>query len=159
MNHNLAGNVIVLGIGNPLMSDEGVGIAIIEWFSAHREKFPDVDFIDAGTGGMSILHLIEGRRKVIIVDCAFMGTEPGAIRKFVPDEVRSVKKLAHQSLHEADILKIIDLAGQLGTCPQEIVFYGIEPETIELNQQLSKTITANMDNYISTISEELTASL
>jgi len=154
VNHNLSKDVTVLGLGNPLMSDEGVGVAVIERFSAHSDKFPNVDFIDAGTGGMSILHLIEGKRKVIIVDCAYMGTEPGTIRKFGPDEVRSVKKLAHQSLHETDIFKIIDLAKQLGNCPQEISFFGIEPETIEPKQKLSKIISTRIDDYIITISKE-----
>ena len=96
--------VAVLGLGNPLMSDEGVGVFVVERLLADQEKYPAVDFIDAGTGGMAILHLIADRKKVIIVDCAYMEAEPGTIKRFTHDDVKSVKKLAHLSLHEVDIL-------------------------------------------------------
>ena len=55
-------------------------------------------------------------------------------------KLKAVKKLAHQSLHEADILKILAMAKQLGQCPEEVVIFGIEPETIEPEQSLSQTI-------------------
>lgn len=137
------------------MSDEGIGGQIIERFAAESQKYPSVDFIDAGTGGMVILHLIDSRRKVVFVDCAYMGVKAGTIKRFSPDEVKSVKKLAHYSLHEADVLKIIDIAKQLNQCPQEIVIFGIEPESIEPGRQLSKTLTAKVDDYIAVIAEEL----
>ncbi len=155
MNHNLPKDVIVLGLGNPLMSDEGVGVAVIERFSAHSDKFPNVDFIDAGTGGMSILHLLEHRRKAIIIDCANMGVEAGHIKRFTPDEVLSVKKLAHHSLHEQDLLQIIGLIRRLGRCPQEIVIFGIQPESTFFGQKLSQKLVDRMDDYITLICEEL----
>lgn len=145
----------VLGLGNPLMSDEGVGSLIIEQFLADRERYPSVDFIDVGTGGMSILHYISGRHKAIIVDCAYMGAEPGTIKRFRPDEVESVKKLAQQSLHEADVLKIIEIAKQLDLAPQQIIIFGIEPECVKPGQELSETLAAKIDDYIAALSQEL----
>lgn len=147
---------VVLGLGNPLMRDEGIGTVLIEKLSAIADKFPGVDFIDAGTGGMSILYLIEERQKVIIIDCAYMNTAPGTIKKFRPDQAESVKKLAHQSLHEVDILKVIQLATQLDNCPPDIIFFGIEPEKIEQGQSLTETIASKMQTYIDTITAELT---
>ncbi|MHC5060775.1 MAG: hydrogenase maturation protease [Planctomycetota bacterium] len=148
-------NIVVLGLGNPLRSDEGIGVAIVGWFSARADQYPSVDFIDAGTGGMSVLHLLANRSKAVLIDCAYMGTEAGTIKRFEPHEVESVKKLAHQSLHEADIMKIIDLSEQLGQGPQSVVIFGIEPETIELGQNLSKTLEAKMDEYIDAVTKEL----
>ncbi len=109
---------IVLGLGNPLMGDEGIGIKLIEMLQSVSGDFPEADFVDAGTGGMSLLHLIAGRRKAIIIDCALMGETPGTIKQFTPDEVKTVKQLTHLSLHEVDIIKVIDLARQLGDCPE-----------------------------------------
>ena len=83
---------------------------------------------------MSLLHLIANRKKAIIIDCAKMGAKPGTIRRFTADEVQSVKKLSHFSLHEVDILQVINLSKQLGECPDEIVFFGIEPESLEPGQ-------------------------
>ena len=147
--------IAVLGLGNPLMADEGIGCLIIQQFQPQADKFPSVDFIDAGTGGMSLLHLIAGRRKVILIDCACMGTKPGTIKRFTPQDVKSVKTLAHQSLHEADILKILAMAKELGQYPDEIVIFGIEPECIEPRQELSQTIAGKLEDYTAAISKEL----
>jgi hydrogenase maturation protease len=97
--------VIVIGLGNTLMSDEGVGVRVVQRLSDFADRFPQVDFADAGTGGMSILHLIEGRDKVIFIDCAKMGDEPGCIRKLTLRKIKSAKVLANQSLHEVDLIK------------------------------------------------------
>jgi len=148
-------DIVVLGLGNPLMSDEGIGGFIIERLAGEGEKYENIDFVDAGVGGINLLHYMADRRKVILVDCAFMGREPGTMERFGPEEVKSVKKLAHLSLHEADVLKIIEMARQLGRCPEEIVIFGIEPASVELEQQLSETIAARVDDYVAAISKEL----
>src|SRR4030042_2897768 len=67
--------VVVLGLGNPLMGDEGIGVYLVERLMESADEYPSVDFIDAGTGGLSILHHIEDRRKAIIIDCAFMAEQ------------------------------------------------------------------------------------
>lgn len=148
-------DIVVLGLGNPLMSDEGIGPAIIERFYKYAEDYPLIDFIDAGTGGISILHLIANRRKAIFIDCAYMGAKAGTIRKFGPTEVKSVKKLAHQSLHEIDILNVISLSKKLDQQPKNIVIFAIEPENTNPGQALSETLASGMNNYITAISQEL----
>ncbi|HPD45563.1 MAG TPA: HyaD/HybD family hydrogenase maturation endopeptidase [Anaerohalosphaeraceae bacterium] len=150
-------DTIVLGLGNPLMGDEGIGVKLIEILQSASGDFPGADFVDAGTGGMTLLHLLAGRRKAIIIDCAFMGEPPGTIRRFTPEEVRTVKELAHVSLHEVDILNVIALARQLGECPEEIVFFGIEPESIEQRMALSETLGGRLKEYTEAISGELAA--
>ena len=137
------------------MGDEGIGNYLIDILAARAEEYADVDFIDAGTGGMALLHLIEGREQALIVDCAYMGTEAGTIRKFGLEEIKSVKNLAHYSLHEADIIKIVEMAQQLGQCPPQITIFGIEPECVKLQPQLSKTLMSQMDIYIKQIIKEL----
>lgn len=147
---------VVLGLGNPLMADEGIGNKLIELLQSTSEQFSGVDFLDAGTGGMSLLYHFENRKKAIIIDCAFMDETPGAIKRFTPEEVKTVKKLAHLSLHEVDILKVIELAKQLDQCPEEIVFYAIQPEKVEQKQYLSKTLQQKLPQYIKQIQAELT---
>ncbi len=151
----MAKSVVVLGLGNPLMADEGIGVYLIERLRESASAYPAVDFIDAGTGGLSILYLIEGRRKAIVIDCAFMDEPPGTIRRFTPDQVQSTKVLAHQSLHEADLMQIIALAGELGQAPGAIVIFGIQPQRVEPGLGLSRTLTERIDDYLSTIRQEL----
>jgi len=146
-------DVVVIGLGNLLLSDEGIGIHLIRKLSEHQDKFPSVEFIDAGTGGMTVLHLIANRKKAVIIDCVKMGKKPGAIKQFEPADVQTVKKMTHFSLHEADILRIIELSRQLGECPDQIVIFGIEPESLEPGQNLSKTLSGKIDFYIDNISK------
>ena len=147
--------IIVLGLGNPLMADEGIGTRLIEELDSACGSDARADFIDAGSGGMTVLTYIAGREKAIIIDCALMGTEPGTIKRFTPADVKTVKKLSHLSLHESDILMVIELSKQLGECPDEVVFFGIEPQTIEQKMQLSDLLESKLDEYSSMILKEL----
>ena len=148
-------STVVLGLGNPLMADEGIGVVLIERLTEFAGEYPSVDFIDAGTGGMSVLYHIEGRRRAVMVDCAFMNEPPGTIRRFTPEEVRSTRVLAHQSLHEADLMRVIAMAGQLGQAPDQVVLFGIQPERVEPGMHLSRTLMDRIGEYVSTILREL----
>ena len=68
---------------------------------------------------------------------------------------KTVKKLAHLSLHEVDILKVIQLATQLNQCPEEIVFYAIEPDKVQQQQNLSETLQKKLPQYAKEIKTEL----
>lgn len=150
---------IVVGLGNPLMADEGIGVALVEELGklAAAGKLPSetIEYYDGGCGGMYLLHSIAERQKVILLDCCLMGTEPGTIKRFTPDDVNSVKQMAHLSLHEVDILKVIELAKQIGQCPNDIVIFGIEPVKIEPQMHLNGAITAKIPEYIDAICKEI----
>ncbi len=150
---------IVVGLGNPLMADEGIGTVLVDALAklAQDGKLPSehVDYYDGGCGGMYLLHTIADRKKAILIDCCKMGTAPGTIRRFTPEDVTSVKQMAHLSLHEVDILKVIELAKEIGQCPDEIVIFGIEPVSIEPQMHLNEPLQARLDEYISLIGDEL----
>jgi len=145
----------VLGLGNPLMADEGIGVCLVVQLSRLAAEHADVEFIDAGTGGLAILHHIRDRRKAIFIDCAYMGEQPGVIRRFTPEYVCSYKVLAHQSLHEADLLRILDMSRQLGQTPDEVVIFGIQPERIEPALDLSPSLRSRIDEYLTVLLKEL----
>jgi hydrogenase maturation protease len=147
--------IIVLGLGNPLMSDEGIGVCVVERLQKQAAKFPHAEFIDAGTGGMNVLHLIANRKKAVIVDCAMMGEKPGTIKRFTPDDIKSVKQISHLSLHDVDILKVLELSRQLGECPEEVIIFGIEPAKIEQGGTTSAIIAAMIDEYVEIVAQSL----
>ena len=151
----MAKDILVVGLGNILMTDEAIGCVLLHKLAEKREKFPDVEFIEVGTKGMTLLHSLAGQKKLVLLDCAIMGTEPGTLRRFSPDEVRTVKQLTHQSLHEGDVMRIIEMAGQIGNLPDEVVIFGIEPESVELGRELSESLSKHLDSYIDQISKEL----
>ena len=116
-----------------------------------------VEFLDAGSAGMKLLHLLQGRKRAVLVDCALMGAEPGAVRRFQPHEVRSCKAMAGFSLHEGDMLSVLELAASLGDGPQDVVIFGIEPWRVEPSQELSSILQARFDEYVELVARELNA--
>jgi hydrogenase maturation protease len=144
----MAKDIVVLGLGNVLMRDEGIGVYVVNRLKEGAAKFPNVEFIDAGTGGMAILHLIANREKAIVVDCALMGQAPGTIRRFTPDDVKSIKQVSHFSLHDVDILKVLELSRQLDECPKEVIIFGVEPAKVEQGPTLSPELSARIDEYV-----------
>ena len=148
---------MVLGLGNPLMRDEGIGVFLIQRLARWVDRYPSVEFVDAGTGGLSVLHLIEGRRQAVIIDCALMNEAPGTIKRFTPEDVRSTKVLAHQSLHEMDLLRVIEMARTLGQSPEDIVLFGIQPAVVGPGQGLSQALMDRVDEYVSIVVREFQA--
>ncbi len=148
-------DVVVIGLGSPLMSDEGVGVHLIKKMSTPGPHGSGVDFVDLGTAGARILHAIAGRRKAIFMDCALMGEKPGTIRRFTPDDVRSEKQLPRMSLHEGDLMQFIELSRRLGECPDEVVIFGIQPQDMSPGLELSPLLAARMDEYARAIAAEL----
>jgi hydrogenase maturation protease len=146
---------IVLGLGNVLMGDEGIGVRIVEKLESVCGRYPETDFVDAGTGGMNVLHLMAGRKKAVIVDCCVMGAEAGTMRRFGVEDVATVKQLSHLSLHEVDILKVVEIARRVGECPEEIVFFGVEPVAIEPRIDLSEVLERRLGGYVEQVGEIL----
>jgi len=146
---------VVIGLGNLLMSDEGIGVHVVRSLIAGGKPHPGVDFLDLGASGMEVLHKMAGRRKAILVDCALMGAEPGTIRRFSPDQVRSAKEVSVLSFHEGDLLDVLALSKRLGECPEEVVIFGIQPKELVPGETLSAALLERMADYEQAILAEL----
>jgi hydrogenase maturation protease len=128
----------VIGIGNTLRRDDGIGIILIEKLLEQKEKFPEeIEFIDGGTGGMNLLHLLANFDSVLIVDAVNFGGQPGETRVFTLDEIESKKISVKMSTHESDFLKIIQISKQLKECPEKIFIFGIQPKDTSHGKNLS----------------------
>jgi hydrogenase maturation protease len=147
--------ILVICLGNPLMRDEGVGIRLASQLQIHLADNPDIEVMDLGTGGLSVMHAIKGRKKVVFVDCAIMGQSPGSIRRFTPQQVSSTKTRMRYSLHEGDLLNTLELSRSMGECPEDIVIFGIEPKEICNGEGLSSELEKKLQQYIQSILQEL----
>jgi hydrogenase maturation protease len=152
-------NTLVLGIGNRLMTDEGIGPRLADRLAAHPSLPPGVTVEDGGSGGLAVLHALPGYDCVFFVDCAVMGETAGTLRTFAPEDVHSVKRLAGASLHEGDLLQTIALARRLGECPGIVRIVGIEPAVVAPGETLSPALAARVDDYTTRILSELCAVL
>ena len=115
----------------------------------------DVDFLELGTGGLALLHALAGRETALILDCARMGSAPGALRRFTPDTVRAGGAPGSLSLHEGNVLELIALARSVGECPPQVVIFGIQPETIAPGEAVSPALQARLPGYLDVIVQEL----
>ena len=146
---------LIISLGNPLMRDEGIGIHLASELSLQLAGNPEVEVLDLGTGGLTVMHAIAGRERVVFVDCAIMGETPGVMRRFTPDEVLSKKVKTRYSLHEGDLLDTLKLSQSMGECPDDIVIFGIEPKDVALGEGLSDELQGNIRHYVETILKEL----
>ena len=145
----------VFGLGNPLMSDDGIGICVLQALEARTDLPDGVELIDLGTGGLRIVHEAEGRQKLIFIDCAFMQEKPGTIRRFTPQEVKTLRLRMRHSLHEGDILHHLEMARALGVCPDEVVILGIEPQSVAPGQTLTPVLQDALDGYVGQVLAEI----
>jgi hydrogenase maturation protease len=148
-------NTIVIGIGNLLMGDDGIGIRLVNDLAAEFAGSADIEFADAGTSGMRVLHLLAGRKKAVILDGALMHAEPGTIRRFTPDDAAARNLLAHLDTHEGNLLEMLDLSRRLGELPAEVVIFGIEPADLAPGERLSPTLSERLESYRQLIGKEL----
>ena len=147
--------MVLIGLGNVLMADEGIGIYLLEALARRAAEFPGVEFADLGTAGMRVLHALAGRRKAVLLDCALMNEPPGTLRRFRPEQVRDIKRMPGFSLHEGDLLQVIELSRRLGEAPSEIVIFGIQPESVAPAQELSPSLNERLPEYIAAVAQEL----
>jgi len=144
---------LILGVGNILLRDEGIGVRIIERLK--QRQFPeDVELVDGGTAGADLIDILSDRHTVFIVDSAQSNAIPGTLLKFstencTPQEVSSL------SLHELDIPQTLAMTRLLGCAPEKVVIFGIVPETIAPGLELSQTLKQKLPFYINAIYQEL----
>jgi len=119
--------VLVMGIGNTLLQDDGVGIHVTELFKSSREPDPNLDIVDGGTIGLSLLPDIEDADAVIIVDASEIGEHPGAMRIFRNREIDQQLSGKRRSVHEVALYDLFSAAAIRGRSPQERVLIAIQP--------------------------------
>jgi len=147
--------IIIGGLGNPLMTDEGIGLEIVHQLMS-RSQLPDsIELIELGSSLMNVVHAIAGRQKAILIDCAFMDQPAGMMCRFTPGKVISRKEDASFSLHQVDLLEALEISRKLGEYPEEVIIYGIQPEKVTLGDYLSPLLRNRLSNYVDTICAEL----
>jgi hydrogenase maturation protease len=145
--------ILILGIGNILLRDEGVGVHVANQLQT-MDLPPDVEVMDGGTLGLNLLYYIEGRKKVIVIDTVGIGDPPGTIYRFTDQEL-GIKKSFLRTAHGIDIVDVVKTAEMLGKKPEEIVFIGIEPEDIDEGLEPTALIAKRIPVIIELVMKEL----
>jgi len=144
---------VILGIGNVLLSDEGIGVHVANALSG-MDLPQGVSVIEGGTDGFRLLNIITEADRLIVVDAVKGGAGPGSIYRFNIDEVRNVPAGFRTSVHQVGILEVIDLSGLIGKTPKTTVI-SVEPKCLDMSLELSPEIKEKIPRIIELVFEEL----
>ena len=138
--------IAVMGIGNILMQDEGIGVHIIR----ELEKYdfnPHIALIDGGNMGMDLLPFFDEYNRMIIVDAVDFEKEPGFIDTIENDDILALFT-TKMSLHHLGLKDVLSYAKLLDQTPEDLCLIGIQPEKVEMEIQLSKTIQSRFNKLV-----------
>lgn len=145
---------VVIGLGNPLMSDDGAGLAALA--ALRGEGRFDADLVDGGTWGMNLLPVIESADQVLLLDAIDHGTPPGTVIELDGPEIP--RGLAVKlSPHQIDLREVLALAALRGTLPRRLGAIGIQPARVELGTGLSPSVAAAIPRVLARAAARLAA--
>lgn len=144
--------VLIMGIGNILLRDEGVGVRAVEAMQT-LELPDDVELIDAGTGGADLVDIMAHRRKVIVVDAIEGRASPGTIFRLSGEELLPEPGAAI-SLHQLGLVESLFMAEQLGCAPREVVVFGVQPGQIRAGLELTPEVASALPKVIDAVLAE-----
>lgn len=147
-------SVVILGLGNVLRSDEGLGIRALERLRAHYLLPACVKLVDGGTLGLDLLCYLEQVDRVLILDAVLTQDPPGTVLRMVGPEVPAFLGMRTSS-HEVALPDLLALTSLRGTRPRELVFLGMRPEVLELGWELSASVAAHLDQFVDAAVSEL----
>jgi hydrogenase maturation protease len=122
--------ILVMGVGNTLMQDDGAGVHVTEWLrqSADAES---LEIVDGGTIGLSLLPLLEDAEAVIVVDASEIGEPPGTVRIFRDAEIDRLLSARRRTVHEVALMDLFAAAAIRGRAPARRLLVAIQPACTE----------------------------
>lgn len=161
-NRSTARRILILGVGNILLKDEGVGVHVAEKLQKHNLP-GNVEVIDGGTAGIDILLSQAGLDKLVVVDAMKGGKRPGTIYKLKlkADEkdrltqAFSQEKQSKISLHQVSLLDALNTVEKINRAPEEIVIIGVEPGEVDCGLGLTERVKQKVPKVIREIFEEI----
>ncbi|MGX9416899.1 HyaD/HybD family hydrogenase maturation endopeptidase [Vibrio sp. RC27] len=148
-------NILVLGVGNILLSDESVGVHIVEQLEDTFDFPSGVEVVDGGTAGMELLDYIASRDHVIIIDAVLTGADPGTVVVLKDDDVPALfnNKVSPHQLGLSDLLGSLKLTDE---SPNHIYLVGVVPESVEPGLDMTQTVINSMPTMKKCVLDYLT---
>jgi len=147
--------IAVIGIGNSLLRDDGVGIHVLEQFTKNN-KFEDVDCIDAGTVGLALMDRLTSLDGLIAIDAMRLGKSPGDITVLEDEAMDAHLRKHHGSVHELGLSDLIDGLRLSGELPRRRALVGIEPSDIDWGTEPTEDVARSIPAAVECVNELLT---
>jgi hydrogenase maturation protease len=145
----------VIGLGNPLRRDDGIGILLLEWVRTQKKYEKKIECIDGGTGGMAVLHVLARFDVVLIIDAVDFRGHPGEVRLFSLRDIQTLNTPGRLSTHDVDFLQVLRLSQELHELPSNLTIFGIQPYDVSPGPGLSKVLLSALGDINKKLSEAL----
>lgn len=142
--------IAVLGLGNVLLGDEGIGVRAVEALREGFEFPPAVELIDGGTMGLDLLPFIEGREAVLIIDAVSMGAEPGTISVIEGDDIPAFVS-TKLSIHQIGFPDVLAAARLLGIAPSRMALVGIQFGSLDTGFSITPSLLESFGRLLDTV--------
>jgi len=150
----LATDLHVLGIGNPMHGDDGIGPRVVE--QLRQLGLPvEVEALDAGAAGFDLLNWLNGPQRVIIVDAADVGLEAGQFARFTTEQVELKGAAEGAGSHQTGLAEVLALARALERPLPEIVVFGVQPGSLEWGMGLTAEVEAAVPLLVRAVLQEV----
>jgi hydrogenase maturation protease len=150
----LSEDKLIIGLGNILLKDEGVGVRCIEYLRS-RNLGNSIKLVDGATLGFDLLEEINGFEKVVIVDAVDMGKEPSHVASFDAEQLLSIPCSEKFSLHEIDLIDVIQVGKKIGYNFDNVRIVGIQPKEVSRGDSLSEVIEEKMPVLVERVLKEI----
>ncbi len=147
--------ILILGVGNILYTDEGFGVRVAEEIDQKYEFSPNVDIVDGGTLGLRLMGPIMDSDYLIIVDIVLNEGEPGDVFRLLGDDLNKACAFKN-SMHQTDLLDTLANCSLVGSVPDDVILYGIEPVNYkDMSAALSPELEAKLPEVIDAVLKEV----
>jgi hydrogenase maturation protease len=146
-------SLLVLGLGNLLCGDDGLGVAAVERLTASYEAPEGVRVVDGGTLGLSLLPYLEEAEAAILVDAIRDDLPPGSLVRLEGDEVAPAVA-ARLSVHQIGVADLLEGARWLGRFPATLVLLGLVPRTLDLSLERSEPVEEHLPELVESVVSE-----
>lgn len=137
----MAGKTIVIGIGDALLTDEGVGVRAVDAIKPFYSAEESIEFIDAGALSFTLINYFDKCDNLIIVDATNLRTEPGSIKVFVNDEVKQfLDYYTPDSLNDVNLFDVFSIARLMDRYPKQLALIAVQPDALSWGAQLSPPV-------------------
>ncbi|HGY54253.1 MAG TPA: hydrogenase maturation protease [Caldithrix abyssi] len=140
-------NIAVIGIGNILMKDEGVGCHAANLLLSEYEFEPAITIIDAGTTGTDLLPYLEEHDRIIILDAVEFEQEPGFIGSIENDDILA-RLTTKMSMHHMGITDVLSTAKLLDIVPSQLFLLGMQPKDLSVGMELTEEIRKRLPRML-----------
>lgn len=148
-------NIVVMGIGNLLYGDEGFGVHLVARLAQDWNFPPQVQLVDGGTQGHSLLTFVEEADKMLVLDAVDFGLAPGTISVRKDGDIPAYLSAHKLSPHQNSFSELLALAQLRGTLPQEIVLIGVHPVSLTMGAPLTPAVAAHVPAVLQLALEQL----